>query len=830
MPYHKNLTKDLYKTIHLNMKNKLKALCCLLIPILLASALNTKFGSIPPILKFLNPFTGFWQNAEKLTVKKNSKLVLKGTLENVDVVFDDRMIPHVFAKNDHDVYYAQGYLTAMHRLWQMDFQTRYAAGRLSEVVGKKAIEVDRYQRRMGMVYGAENSLRGMMADPKSKAMLEAYTAGINAYIRSLSPAQLPLEYKLLDFKPEDWTPLKCALLLKQMSAVLAMGSDEFYMTNIMKKFGPAITSDLFPDYPFREDPIIPAGTQWNFKPLAVPPTPASFTEMTTGQVKTKQQEEGIGSNNWAVSGAKTASGYPILANDPHLNLTLPSIWYQIQLNSPGLNAYGVSLPGAPGIIIGFNEKIAWGVTNVAADVLDFYQIKFKDDSHKQYRYNKEWKNTTARLETIKIRGEKNEIDTVIYTHHGPVVYFQKPEHLKMADNVPLGNALRWVAHERSNELMTFYYLNRGKNYNDYRKALAFYTAPAQNFIFASSSNDIAITANGKFPLKWKDQGKYILDGSDPANDWHGWIPSSQNPTIKNPERNFVSSANQSSTDPGYPYYINWEFSPYERGKRINDKLKAMKNATADSMRIMQSDSYSIFAQNLLPTLLEKVNQANLNATQKEALNITGKWNKSYQATAIGASIFELWTKRLFFNIWDDKFTVASIPMRYPSRDRTVELILKDPNSKWFDNVNTPVKETLNDLVNEAFKYTCDSLERKFGPIGKTWQWANVKQTHVPHLANIPGMGSKTLMIGGGKSTINALSESNGPSWRMVVELGKTPKGHGVYPGGQSGNPGSPFYDNMIDTWADGKLYDLYLMSAPDDKKGKIISRLTISKK
>lgn len=812
------------------MKNKFKAFICVIIPVLLAYALNTKFGNLPPLLKFLNPFTGFWQNAEKFKLARQSKVVLKGTRENVDVVFDDRMIPHIFAQNDHDIYYAQGYITAMHRLWQMDFQTRYAAGRLSEAVGSKALELDRYQRRMGMVYGAENSLKGMMEDPRSRDMINAYTDGINAYIRSLNKATLPLEYKLLDFSPEAWTPLKCALLLKQMSAVLAMGSTEFYMTNILKKFGPEVTADLFPDYPFREDPIIPVGTKWNFDALKLPQAPPDDREMAAGKVRTKELEEGIGSNNWALSGEKTASGKPLLANDPHLNLSLPSVWYQIQLHAPGLNAYGVSLPGAPGITIGFNERTAWGVTNVAADVLDFYQIRFKDQTHQQYWYNNRWKATTRRLEVIQIRGGGKVTDTVYYTHHGPVVYFQRPEKLKMADNVPLGHALRWIAHDKSNEMMTFYALNRARNYADYRKALTYYTAPAQNFIFASLDNDIAITANGKFPLKWKDQGKFILDGSDPRNDWQGWIPAAQNPTVKNPERGFVSSANQSSTDPTYPYYLNWEFSPYERGKRINDRLKVMKHATADSLRLMQTDTYSIFAQNLLPALLAKVDQSKLNATQKEAFQLTASWNKYYEAGSVAASIFELWTKRLFYAIWDDEFTIASVPMRYPSRDRTVELILKEPDAHWFDNIHTPAKETLADLVNTSFRHTCDSLEGKYGPIGKTWAWANVKQTHVPHLAGIPGLGSRTLMTGGAKSTIDALSESNGPSWRMVVELGEKPRGHGVYPGGQSGNPGSPFYDNMIDTWARGQLYDLFLMQSADDTGSKVLTRLKITKK
>jgi penicillin amidase len=810
--------------------NKIKAIITLVIPVLLAFALNTKFRDIPPLLKFLNPFTGFWQNAESLSKNENINVVLPDTKDDVQISFDDRMIPHVFAKNDHDVYYAQGYVTAMHRLWQMDFQTRYAAGRLSEVVGKKAIELDRYQRRMGMVYGAENSATGMMADRESREMILAYTAGINAYIHSLSAAELPLEYKLLDFKPEDWTPIKCALLLKQMSAVLAMGSNEFYMTNIRKKFGTEVVKDLFPDYPFKEDPIIPVGTKWEFDALPIPEAPAPFADETVSNVKTKELEEGIGSNNWALSGKKTASGFPILANDPHLDLSLPSIWYQIQLHAPGLNAYGVSLPGAPGIIVGFNQNIAWGVTNVAADILDFYKIKFKDNSHKSYWYNNKWNDTKVRYEKIVVRGGGTETDTVFYTHHGPVVYLQKPENFRMSANVPTGNALRWIAHDKSNELKTIYLMNRGKNYADYRKALTYFSAPAQNFIFASSENDIAITANGRFPLKYKDQGKFILDGTDPKADWQGWIPADQNPTVKNPPRQFVSSANQSSTDPSYPYYINWEFAPYERGKHINDRLTAMQGATADSIRLMQTDNYSVFAESVVSAFVSNVNKANLNATQQEALANVTNWDKRYDANSIGASVFDLWNKRLMFDIWDDEFTVANIPMRYPSRDRTLHLILNEPNSRWVDNVNTSAKETLSDLVNESFKWTCDSLERKYGSIGKPWEWANVKHTNVPHLARIPGMGSKTLLIGGGKMTINAQSETNGPSWRMVVELGKTPKGHGVFPGGQSGNPGSRYYDNMIDTWATGNLYDLYFMQSAEDPSAKILSNLKISKK
>lgn len=357
----------------------LKSVLSLGLAVLLTFSLNQKWGSIPPIGKFLDPFQGFWKNAESKTVASERELDIEGLKGSVSVQFDDHRIPHIFAENDHDLYFTQGYLTARDRLWQMDFQTRFAAGRLSEVIGPKALELDRFQRRMGMAYGAENMTREMMKDPVVAEMMNAYAAGVNAYIHSLKPGDYPIEFKILDYAPEDWKPLNSALLLKLMSATLASGSNEFYMSNILNKFGADVVKDLFPDYPFREDPIVPTGTKWDFKALQVPKAPANGGLAKTSTIKTKEKEEGIGSNNWALSGSKTSTGYPMLANDPHLDLTLPAIWYQIQLVGPDHNVCGVSIPGSPGVIIGFNQKVAWGVTNVASDVLDWYQVQFKDE-------------------------------------------------------------------------------------------------------------------------------------------------------------------------------------------------------------------------------------------------------------------------------------------------------------------------------------------------------------------------------------------------------------------------------------------------------------------
>ncbi|HEY8782910.1 MAG TPA: penicillin acylase family protein [Mucilaginibacter sp.] len=808
-----------------------KAFIAIAITAVLIWALNTKFGAVPPIGAFLNPTTGFWQNAESKHTLPSENLELTGLLEPVIIRFDDHRIPHIFAKNDHDLYYAQGYVTARDRLWEMDIQTRKASGRLSEIIGLAALDADQYSRRMGMVYGAENTLRGMMKNPVSKMMVTAYTEGVNNYIHHLTPKDYPIEFKLLDYKPEDWKPINCAFLLKLMSETLAGGSDQFAMTNDLKRFGAKNVSDLFPDYPFHEDPIIPAGTKWNFKPMPAPkPSPSFLAQMTEG-IETKEIMPGIGSNNWAISGSKSATGYPILANDPHLDLTFPSIWYQLQMSSPTVNVYGVSLPGAPGIVIGYNQKISWGVTNVDADILDWYQVKFRDKTKNEYWYNNQWNKVKKRIEVINIRGRKPVIDTILYTHQGPVVYedaSKKPA--GQDETVPIGDALRWIAHDESDEFMCFYLLNRGKNYNDYREAIKYFTAPAQNFIFASNDNDIAITPNGKFPLKFKDQGKFILDGSDPANDWHGWIPDDQKPTVKNPAIGFVRSANESPADTTYPYYINWRFEQYYRGKRISDKLTAMKNATVDSMRIMQMDSYSILAQDVLPAMIKYLDPSKMDDEQLKAFDIVKKWNKYYDANSIGASIFDKWWIKFYDTTWRTHFNVKGVFMKIPSYDRTEKLLLTEPNSVWFDNVHTQVKENAADIVNLAFNATIDEMVHKYGKPGEKWQWGLVKETHINHLANLRGFGTGNFSAGGVRGVIDALKGHNGPSWRMVVQMGPTVKGYGVFPGGESGNPGSFYYKDMFETWRDGKLNELLFLKSADENSARVKSTLTLSGK
>lgn len=805
------------------------------VPLLLAVAvfvlLNYKWGGVPAMGRFLSPFTGFWQNGESPLEEREMSLLLPGLKEGVTVLYDDNHVPHIFAENDHDLYFAQGYITASDRLWQMEFQTRAAAGRISEVVGPVALEYDRYQRRMGTVYGAQRSLEEMEQNPESKAVLEAYSAGINAYIGQLQPRDYPFEYKLLDYAPESWTLLKCALLLKQMTHTLNGGSYDLMMSRVLQEYGKKLTENLFPDRPFLSDPVIPAGTSWDFEPLQIPRPDVSDTGSSaagSAGVTHPAPEEGTGSNNWVLSGSRTASGAPILANDPHLDLSLPSIWYQIQLHAPGINACGASLPGAPGIISGFNERTAWGVTNVGSDVLDFYSIKFQDKTKKTYLLDDKWVPVREEIEHIKVRGQKDFTDTVRYTRFGPVVY--EPDMDPFKKEIPAGYAVKWIAHYGGDEIRTFYLLNRASDYDDYVNALRYYAAPAQNFAFASAEGDIAMWVNGKFPLKWPEQGKFLLDGSRSSNDWQGWIPHEQNPHVKNPPRGYISSANQFSTDDSYPYYLDWSFSLPDRASRINELLEGMQQATPDSIRLMQSDSYKKLAVWALPSMLQHLDSSKLAGNSLEACQALRNWDYENRGDAIAPSIFESWWDTLEYHLWNDEFPAdGDTPMLYPRYDRTIHLLREEPDAPWFDNVHTPEQEDIRQIMSGSFLATVEGLEEKYGDTGPAWEWGKVKGTYVPHILNQPGLNSEPLLMGGGKGTINALSTKKGPSWRMVVELTQPVKAYGIYPGGQSGHPGSPYYDNMIPKWQKGELNELLFLPSPDEKNPAIVTKITLRK-
>lgn len=782
---------------------------------------------IPPIGKLTHPNWGYLFNAANPDPGIDQTFKLNGVKDEVTVVYDDRLVPHIYAKNEYDLFFAQGYITAQHRLWQMDLQIRVAAGRLSEILGTATLPIDMNNRNKGLAWAAENSVKVFENDPVTKPILDAYTAGVNAYIEQLSYKELPLEYKILNYKPEKWNTFKSALLLKYMGDMLTGRSTDIPLTNALNKLGQDYVNLLYPDFNIADSiisPIIPRGTE--YAPATVAPdTPATIGLYNDVAPYTNEKYiDGIGSNNWAVSGAKTKSGKPILCNDPHLGLNLPSIWFEMQLNAPGYNTYGVTIPGSPAIIIGFNDSISWGVTNGTQDVLDYYKVKFKDGSKKEYFFDDKWMPTTIRVEEIKVKGGKTRIDSTIFTHYGPVI-----RNVFKSDTMASDLAIRWSVHDPSNELKTFVLLNRAHNYDQYVDAIQHFESPGQNFIFASVSGDIAIWHQGKYPVRFNQMGKYIMDGTHKIYQWNKFIPQNENPHVKNPSRNFVSSANQHPTDANWPYYYYGRFEHY-RNRRINGVLDQLDSITVEDMMKLQNDCFNLQAEESLPWMLAALDSSTIKPDNRKYFTALRNWKYISDPNSLGAVVYEAWFKQFANSVWDELASAIPNQFETPQAYTLIGLLKKYPNHPMFDNKFSNKTETAKDLLIESFNSICVELrnwETKSKDTDLTW--SNYKGTSVQHMARIAPFSVYNIQIGGNANMVNAASDRWGPSWRMIVSMEDGIKAYGVYPGGQSGNPASKYYIHGLEKWTNGEYFELNFWKTKEIAIGKKMSIQILNK-
>ena len=782
--------------------------------------LNTRYLLPAPLGALLAPQQGLWQNAEPANKDFSADLKFPQLKGKVSVYFDERLVPHVFAENENDVYFVQGYLHARFRLFQMELQTYFAEGRVSEIAGDIALKHDREFRRLGLPFAAEIAEKEMEKDPVIKASCDAYTAGVNSYINSLTESTLPPEYKLTGKKPEAWSNYRTALFLKLMSNDLAGHESDFEMTNAQHYFSKEDFDLLYPALQDSLDPIIPKETIYAppaIRPIAPPNVDSLYLHPDAVTAEEFQKPDAAnGSNNWAVSGSKTASGAPILCNDPHLGLRLPSIWYEMQLSTPAFNAYGATFPGSPSVIIGFNDSCAFGFTNGGRDVRDYYEIKFRDDTRKEYWFNNEWKKTEFRYENIKIAGNPDFIDTVAYTIFGPVMYDKSFNGGRQTNNK--NYAVRWKAHDPSDELLIFNMLNHAKNYADYSAAVVNLHVPGQNCVFASKGGDIAIRTQGDWPAKWRGQGDFVMPGTDSSYMWQEIIPQNEVPFQYNPERGFVSSANQKPADSAYPYYLGREY-PVARGFLINKRLAAMQQITPQDMKALQTDNYNIYASEMVPIFLREIDEQGLNADEKKYYSLLRDWDLRNDVHSKGATVYDRLFKVFKSAVYDDEFAKAPKPIQIPFESTIIEATLRDTAYKFFDDIATPQRETLSDIMRRSFKSASDSL-KIIENTGKL-EWAKFKDTYINHLLQQAAFSRLHLPIGGGTNMINATTADHGPSWRMIVSLTAKTEAYGVYPGGQNGNPGSRFYDNFVDEWVAGKYYNLWLMTREEAKDSRV---------
>ena len=787
-----------------------KTIAALLLTALWIAALSLPIGKLPPLGNFLSPGTGFWANAEPKTSAQNSFRPYRkdSVLAQTTIIFDKRLVPHIKANNDYALYYAQGYVQAYYRLWQMDIQSHAAAGRLSEIIGNATLSFDRHQRRKGMVWAAEKSLKSMEADSRTATMIQAYTNGVNAFIHSLDEKHLPLEYKLMNFRPEDWTPLKCALLMKYMADMLTGHSDDIALTYARQALSAQTFNALFPDKLSASQPVIPKGTVFPPAQLALPEIPDSNVfarlsatdtakNLSAAQI-TGANSGGIGSNNWALSGRKTTSGYPILCNDPHLNLNLPSIWYECQLTAPDINCYGVSIPGAPGIVIGFNNDISWGLTNNYRDVKDYYVLK-TDAGENHYQFDGQFRVFEKRIEKIVVKGRQPFIDTVRYAVQGPVEYDASfPDPSKSGSTL----AMTWMAHQASNELLALYLLNRAKDYPAYVAAIQHFECPAQNFIYADTKGNIALWGQGRFINKWPEQGKFVMLGDTSATLWGESIPMSENPHVLNPPQGYLESANQQVTDSTYPYYYNGDFTEF-RSWEITRFLSQEKKFNVADMMALQNNNWSVIAEKLQPFFNESKTQ-----WRHDFPDYAGVWNDSLMPDSKTGAAFQIWWYFFYKNLWAKKF--QSLPVSvFPSKEISLQLLLNHP-----DKLQQISETDLPTLVQKSGRETADSL-KTLTREGRT-AWYQIKNTTVEHLAKISAFSYGGLATGGSSTAINAMRNDHGPSWRMIVSMKPNEiEAWCSYPGGQSGNPGSPFYVSFLQHWVDGKYFKINFFQDKD---------------
>jgi len=764
--------------------------------------LDHPIGSLPALGRLIDPINGCWASAESVKTDFNARLEFPKLKCGATVWFDDQLTPHIYATNDHDLYFLQGYLHAYFRLWQMDMQTRAAAGRVSEAVGDKAFVFDRRQRRKGMLYAAENSLRAAESDPLTRQTLDAYTEGVNSYIAGLKFRSYPLEYKLMGFAPEPWTNLKCVLLLKYMADDLSGKTDDIAHSFLRNLLSRESFENLYPDKIAGSTTVIPPGTAFDppslHTPMA-PPDSIAFPHFA-GRDFDEPRVEGKGSNNWALSGSRTASGAAILCNDPHLSLNLPSLWYKLQLMAPGINVYGASLPGAPGVVIGFNDSLTWGLTNNYRDVKDYYEIKPVKGNRNRYWFAGKELDFIKRPERICIKGKPDFIDTVKYTIHGPVMY---DETYYEVGSLKKPLAICWMGHRPSNEILAIYLQNRAVNYNGFVDAILHFECPAQNMLYADRLGNIGLWAQGQFVNKWKDQGRYVMNGWDSATLWKELIPMRENPHVLNPSQGYLCSANQCVTDSTYPYWYNGDFVEF-RAWRINEALSNIQKATIQDMFMLQNDDRSILATNALPVMLKYMQPGQ----SDKYLDALSGWDYRLSSGSIAATVFQVWWSCFYNTLW--KAELRRIPFNTtPLQERTMQLLLGDSLTISYNDNSIPGKVYFRKQVVAGYMKAKDSLN-KLDSMHQL-EWYKAKNTSLTHLTKIPAFSYNHVITGGWGNTVNAMRPNYGPSWRMVVQMGKEIEAYGIYPGGQSGNPGSKYYADYLQQWVEGKYQKLVFL-------------------
>ena len=750
------------------------------------------------------------------TAPQQNAVQIKGIKDRITIRRDERGIPYVEAQNDEDLFFGQGYATAQDRLWQMDLFRRTARGELAEVLGAGpnniAIDQDKLHRTYGFAQAAEAELAN--ASPQTRATLEAYARGVNAYASSLDPKSMPPEFQILQYSFRPWTPADSLVVVKIFAEALSDTWRLDVMRQAMSGLPQEKRAELLPEISAIDVLVVGKDTPSKVKSTArVKPeriSPEALAKLAHNQEIAAAALDRIGlhtdalaaSNNWVVSGKRTVTGKPLLSNDPHLRATAPSIWHLVHLSAPGVRVAGVGTAGLPGVIIGHNEHIAWGFTNVGPDVQDLYIEKFNPDNPKQYQTPSGWQDVVIRHEEIKVRKGigSSEHDVVNYdvtvTRHGPIIFEGDGKRY----------ALRWTALDPSkNNPNSTVALNRARNWKEFNAALESFTAPTQNIVYADVDGHIGYHAAGVVPIRKSGDGSVPYDGSTDAGEWTSYIPVAKLPTVFDPPSGIIVTANQRIVGTDYPYFLTHSWAQPYRARRIFDLLNEKPKLSSEDFRRIQGDVYSIagatFTKEVVKLLRPKLTPADekLRAT----LDAFEKWDGRVNAESTVAPIAA--QMRIAFR---SKILTAALGQelvrnyQWSNFDTTLDRVLVEQRAAWLPKEFSSYADVLRASYDDAI----NALTKSLGADETKWTWGEMAKARFPHpLSGAPFIGGQFTIPpfpqnGTGGFIGATVNVGASVSMRLIADPSdwdKTQQGIAL---GESGLPKNPHWSDQLADW------------------------------
>ncbi|MCP4416246.1 MAG: penicillin acylase family protein [Chloroflexi bacterium] len=760
----------------------------------------------------------------------DTTLTLAGLENEVHVYRDENGIPQIYAQNEHDLFLAQGYVHAQDRFWQMEFWRHVSQGRISEIAGEATVSSDTFIRTMGWNRIAEESLVYYESEaPEMLAIMEAYSEGVNAYIAE-NGEQISINYTILGlvndkWEIEPWEPLHTIAWAVVMADDLGGNwRSEISRANLIKELGEGTTANLLPFYPYDTRPVMVPTDAMDIEftnqdeEASYPQNGQVNWENVNTNIVGSYPEDGflgaadyVGSNNWVISGEHTDTGMPLLANDPHLGIQMPAIWYQVGLHSPSFNVSGFSFAGVPGIVIGHNDNIAWGVTNVGPDVQDLYIEKINPSNPNQAEFMGEWEDMEIIEEVIKVNGGEDVVVEVKLTRHGPIIS-------DLRDDVSDVLAIRWTAHEPMRTLNAIIGLNKAENYDDYREALRYWDVPSQNIVYADVEGNIAYQTPGLIPIRANGDGLVPVPGWTGEHEWEGWVPYEEMPAILNPEWGYIVTANHSVVDEEYPYFLTHYWANGDRGQRIVDLIEAELDGDGElsqaDLATIQFDSLSLLADSYIP-LMDGLSSEDDKV--QAALERLRGWDRQARRDSVPAALFEIFYMHLAQATLADEVGEENVG----SFGGLVlfHQLAANEDAVWWDDVSTEATETQADILLTAVNDTIVWFEENVGDNMNEWTWGSIHTaTFVSSPLGESGIGAIESIVNrgpfaadGGGSIVNANSWSwskpavvrGHPSMRMLVDLSDFDVSEWVIPTGESGHPYHPNYDDQIELWLNG---------------------------